>query len=179
MTTQLIDEKPSQGGGSVTIRQFGNDRTTAYADGTLFVMERVFDAPRELVWKVLTEPERVARWWGRHNTVTIVEEMDVRVGGTWRFVSRAPDREDVPFKGEFLELDPPARFVQTFTVDIPGMSDRVGVVTTTLEDLGGRTKLVETSHFPTVEELDEQVGVGMVDGALEQWDRLADEIAKG
>jgi uncharacterized protein YndB with AHSA1/START domain len=53
------------------------------------------------------------------------------------------------------------------------------VVTTTLEDIGGRTKLVETSHFPTVEELDEQVGVGMVDGALEQWDRLADEIAKG
>ncbi|HEY7131463.1 MAG TPA: SRPBCC domain-containing protein [Candidatus Limnocylindrales bacterium] len=179
MTTQLVDTDTAPGGETVAIRQFGNDRTTAYADGTLFVMERVFDAPRELVWDVITNPDRIGRWWGRHHTVTIVEEQDVRVGGRWRYVSRAPDRADVPFKGEFLELDPPARLVYTFTVDIPGMSDVVGVITTTLEDVDGQTRLVETSRFDSVEQLDEQVGVGMVDGALEQWDRLADEIARG
>lgn len=179
MTTQLVDTTATQGAGTMSVRHFGNDRTIADADGTLFVMERVFDAPRELVWDVITNPDRIGRWWGRHHTVTIVEEQDVRVGGRWRYVSRASDRADVPFQGEFLELDPPARLVYTFTVDIPGMSDQVGVITTTLEDVDGKTRLVETSRFDTVEQLDEQVGVGMVDGALEQWDRLADEIARG
>jgi uncharacterized protein YndB with AHSA1/START domain len=179
MTSQLVDNATTPEGEIMAIRHFGNDRTIADADATLFVMERVFDAPRELVWDVITNPERIGRWWGRHHTETIVEEQDVRVGGRWRYVSRASDREDVPFQGEFLELDPPARLVYTFTVDIPGMSDTVGVITTTLEDVDGRTRLTETSRFDSVEQLDEQVGVGMVDGALEQWDRLADEIARG
>ena len=66
------------------MQQLGNERTTAYADGLDLVMERVFDAPRDLVWAVITDPERVTHWWGPHGYTTTVEEMDVRPGGRWR-----------------------------------------------------------------------------------------------
>ena len=65
----------------MTVKQLGNETTTVYADGAEFVMERLFDAPRELVWKALTEAERIPRWWGKRHTTMTVEEMDVRVGG--------------------------------------------------------------------------------------------------
>ena len=85
------------------------DTTTVYSDGGDLVFERTFDAPREQVWKAFTDPEIVPRWWGQHGTTTIVEEMDVRPGGEWRYVSRDRDREDVVFYGEYLEIDPPER----------------------------------------------------------------------
>ena len=65
----------------MTVNQLGNENTTVYADGAEFVMERTFDAPRELVWQALTDPARIPQWWGpRHHTMT-VDEMEVRVGG--------------------------------------------------------------------------------------------------
>ena len=66
------------------------ETTTIYSDGADLVFERTFDAPREQVWKAFTDPELIPRWWGPHGTTTTVAEMDVRVGGTWRYVSRAP-----------------------------------------------------------------------------------------
>ena len=71
------------------------DTTAVYSDGGDLVFERTFDAPRDRVWQAFTDPELVPRWWGKHGTTTIVEEMDVRPGGKWRYVSRDPDREDV------------------------------------------------------------------------------------
>jgi uncharacterized protein YndB with AHSA1/START domain len=180
MTAQPATTDPKQGAATMALRQLGNERTTAYTDGLEFVMERQLDAPRDLVWRAITEADRIARWWGPHNTSTEVLEQDFRVGGAWRYVSHAPDREPVPFKGRFLEIDVPAGIVYTFTVDIPGMSDVEGVITTALVDLGdGRTRLTERSTFASAEQLQEQIDVGMVRGALEQWDRLADEIARG
>ena len=163
----------------MAVQQLGNDRTTAYADGLEFVMERVFDAPRDLVWTVITDPERVTRWWGPHGYTTTVEAMQVRPGGRWRYINHTTGGEDVAFKGEYLEVDAPERLVYTFILDIPGFDDKAGVVTMTLEDVGGRTKLTERSQFPTIEDLEMQIGVGMVRGALETYDRLADEIARG
>ncbi len=162
----------------MTVQQLGNDRTSVTRDGLDIVFERVFDAPRELVWKVMTDPERVPRWWGPHGYTTTVVEMDVRPGGRWRFITHTTGGEDIPFAGEYLEVQPPERIVRTFSVDIPGFGEP-GLETLTLEDLGGRTKLVERSHFRSAEELEGQLAVGMVGGALDQYDRLADDIARG
>ena len=97
------------------------DTTTIYSDGGDLTFERTFDAPRELVWKAFTDPNLVPRWWGPHGTTTTVAEMDVRPGGAWRYVSRAADRDDVTFYGEYLEVDPPKSFKWTFMFDVEGV----------------------------------------------------------
>lgn len=164
----------------MAVRQLGNDRTTVYTDGLEIVFERVFDAPIDLVWAVMTNPDRVTNWWGPRGYTTTVEAMDLRVGGAWRYINHTTGGEDIPFKGEYLEVEPGRKIVRTFIVDLPGLEDKVGIETMTLEDLGGGfTKLVERSHFPSVEEMEGQIEVGMVAGALDTYDRLAEEIAKG
>ena len=162
------------------ITQLGNERTTAYTEGAELVMERVFDAPRELVWSVLTDPARVPHWWGPRETTMTVVEMDVRPGGRWRWISHSSEG-DAPFTGEYLEVDPPERLVRTEIFDVPPFNDPSGaaIETMTLEDLGGRTKLVSRSRFPSVESLEGALATGMIGGALETYDRMAEAIAKG
>jgi len=153
--------------------------TTIYSEGGDLVFERTFDAPREQVWKALTDPELIPRWWGPHGTTTTVEEMDVRPGGRWRFVSRGPDREDVAFYGEFLEIDPPKRYRWTFLFDVDGAGPQGGPETHTLEDLGGRTKVTSVGHLGSPEVIDAALATGMVRGAIETWDRLEALLAQG
>lgn len=163
----------------MTPTQLGNDRTTAYTEGSDLVMERVFDAPRELVWKVITDPERVTNWWGPRGYTTTVVEMDVRVGGTWRWINHTTGGEDAPFKGEYLEVDPPKRLVQTEIFDVPPFNEQHAVNTLTLEAIGNQTKLTARSHFPDVASLEGALATGMIGGALDTYDRMAEEIAKG
>jgi uncharacterized protein YndB with AHSA1/START domain len=163
----------------MAIQQLGNERTTAYTDGADLVMERIFDAPRDLVWNVMNDPERVTNWWGPQGYTTTVEEMDVRPGGRWRWINHTTGGEDAPFKGEYLEVEPPARTVRTFIFDVPGFDDREAVETMVLEDLGRRTKVTARTRFPSVEDLQGALATGMIRGALETYDRLAGEIAKG
>jgi uncharacterized protein YndB with AHSA1/START domain len=155
------------------------DTTTIYSDGGDLTFERTFDAPREKVWKAITDPEAVPHWWGKHGTTTIVEEMDVRPGGKWRYVSRAGDRDDVTFYGEYLEVDPPRGFKWTFMFDVEGIGPMGGPETWILEDLGGRTKVISTGHMGSVEVLEGALATGMVEGALETWDRLEALLAEG
>jgi uncharacterized protein YndB with AHSA1/START domain len=163
----------------MTAQQLGNDRTTAYVDGAELVIERIFDAPRDLVWKVMNDPERVTNWWGPHGYTTTVEEMDVRVGGKWRWINHTTGGEDAAFMGEYLEVVPPERIVQTEIFDAPGFDDKAAINTLTFEDLGNRTKVTARSRFPSVEDLEGALATGMIRGALETYDRLAGEIAKG
>ena len=155
------------------------DTTTIYSDGGDLTFERTFDAPRELVWKAFTDPNLVPRWWGPHGTTTTVAEMDVRPGGAWRYVSRAADRDDVTFYGEYLEVDPPKSFKWTFMFDVDGVGPMGGPETFTLEEVGGRTKVTSVGHMGSVEALEGAVASGMVAGALETWDRLAALLAEG
>ena len=100
-------------------------------------MERVFDAPRDLVWRAHTEPELLAQWWGRGNKLDI-ERFEPERGGHWRFVEHGPEG-DSGFEGRFREVTPQERLVQTFEWD--GMPGYVVVNTATFEDLGdGRTQ---------------------------------------
>jgi uncharacterized protein YndB with AHSA1/START domain len=167
-----------EGAEPVTVQELGNERTRVHVDGLDVVFERIFDAPRELVWRVYTEPDRIARWWGTEGSTTEVVTMDLRPGGSWHYISYAPDREPIGFRGDYLEVEPPERIVRTFIVDVPDFPP--GRETMTLEDLGdGRTRLIERGHFGSVAEIEQQVEIGMVAGALGMYDRLADEIGRG
>jgi uncharacterized protein YndB with AHSA1/START domain len=158
----------------------GSTNTTAvYSDGGDLTFERTFDAPRDKVWKAFTVPEAIPRWWGKHGTTTIVEEMDVRPGGKWRYISRDSDREEVAFYGEYLEVDPPKGFKWTFMFDVEGVGPMGGPETFIFEDVGGKTKITSTGHMGSVEVLEGALSTGMVAGALETWDRLAALLAEG
>jgi uncharacterized protein YndB with AHSA1/START domain len=154
------------------------DTTAVYSDGGDLTFERTFDAPREQVWKAFTDPAIVPHWWGKHGTTTIVEEMDVRPGGKWRYVNRADDREEVAFYGEYLEVDPPQGFKWTFMFDVEGVGPMGGPETFVFEEVGGKTKVISTGHMGSVEVLEGALSTGMVPGALETWDRLAELLAK-
>jgi uncharacterized protein YndB with AHSA1/START domain len=138
-------------------------------------IERTFDAPREVVWRALTDPELVAQWWGRGNKM-VIERMEVKRGGHWRFVEHT-DQGQHGFEGRYSEVSPPERMVQTFEWD--GMPGHVALETMTLEDLGnGRTKLVTTSLFHTVEDRDGMLKSGMEGGVNQSYEALDRLLAK-
>ena len=162
-----------------------NDQQEATAGTTVvttpsdreIVSERVFDAPRDRVFAAYTDPELIPQWWGPRGTTTIVDQMDVRPGGAWRFVNRGSDGSETAFRGTYREVTPPERIVQTFEWE--GMPGHVVVETATFEDLGGRTKVTATSLFHTSEERDGMLASGMESGLTETHDRLAELLAKG
>jgi uncharacterized protein YndB with AHSA1/START domain len=146
--------------------------TTIYSEGGDLVFERTFDAPRALVWRAFTDPDLIPRWWGPHGTTTTVEALDVRPGGAWRYVSSAPDRDDVAFFGEFLEVDPPNGFRWTFRFDVEGVGPQGGPETHSFEEIDGKTFVRSVGHIGSPEGIDAALATGMVKGALETWDRL-------
>ena len=132
-------------------------------------IERIFDAPRERVWRAFTDPDLVAQWWGRGNRL-VIERMEVERGGHWRYVEHAPDGAH-GFEGRYREVTPPERLVQTFEWD--GMPGYVAVETAIFEDLGdGRTKVTTTSLFHTTEERDGMLNSGMEIGLAESYAAL-------
>ncbi|HEX8102765.1 MAG TPA: SRPBCC family protein [Solirubrobacteraceae bacterium] len=133
-------------------------------------VERVFDAPRDRVFALYTDPELIPEWWGPHGTTAIVEAMDVRRGGRWRFVFRDGQGAGLAFHGSYREVTPPERIVQTFEWE--GMPGHVSVETATFEDLGDRTRVVTTSIFHTPEERDGMLASGMEGGLNETYQRL-------
>jgi uncharacterized protein YndB with AHSA1/START domain len=139
-------------------------------------VERIFDAPRDRVFELFTDPELVPEWWGPRGTTTIVDEMDVRNGGSWRYVTRNSDGSETAFRGTYREVSPPDRIVQTFEWE--GMPGHVSVDTAVFEDLGDRTKLVSTSIFHTSEERDGMLGSGMEQGLNETYERFDELIER-
>ncbi len=120
------------------------------------VVERVFNAPREKVWRAHSEPALVAQWWGGGNKLEI-EQFEFARGGHWRFVSHA-DGENHGFEGRFREINPMDLIDQTFDWD--GMPGHANVESSVFEDLGdGRTKITNTSMFMTAEERDGMFGM--------------------
>jgi uncharacterized protein YndB with AHSA1/START domain len=139
-------------------------------------IEREFDAPRDRVFAVYTDPDLIPEWWGPRGSTAEVVEMDVRTGGDWRFVQHSPDGSQTGFRGTYREVSPPERIVQTFEWD--GMPGYVSVETATFEDLGDRTKVVTTSVFHTTEERDGMLGSGMEGGLNDTYARLDELLAR-
>jgi uncharacterized protein YndB with AHSA1/START domain len=148
---------------------------TTPADREIHV-ERVFDAPRDRVFAAYTDPDLIPEWYGPRDTTTIVDTMDVRAGGSWRFVMRSSDGSESGFRGTYREVTPPERIVQTFEWE--GMPGHVSVETAVFEDLGDRTKVTTTSVFHTTEERDGMLGSGMEGGMNETYQRLDEVLAR-
>lgn len=143
----------------------------SFPSETEMVMEREFDAPRELVFDAHLNPETIPQWWGWRESSTKVVEMDVRVGGKWRFISRNRDGQEIVFFGEYSEITPPERFINTFGFE--GMPGEPGEETYSFIDLGNGRTLLRVHSFTTGEEFD-----GMEEGANESYDQLDEYLAE-
>ena len=132
-------------------------------------IERIFDAPRDRVWRAHTDPKLLAQWWGRGNKL-VIERFELERGGHWRFVEDGPDGVH-GFEGRFREVTPQERLVQTFEWD--GMPGYTVLNTLELQDLGdGRTRVVATSLFFTTEERDGMLQSGMEQGLNQSYEAL-------
>jgi len=123
-------------------------------------VERVFDAPREHVFSIWTDPALIPEWWGDG---TVVEEMDVRPGGRWRFRTAYG-----PVEGEYREVVAPERLVQTFQDHLQTLE---------FEDVDGKTKLTQTMHFDSTEQRDTTMNYGVEAGAEAGFERI-DSVLK-
>jgi uncharacterized protein YndB with AHSA1/START domain len=147
-------------------------------DPRSIIATRVFDAPRELVWKAWTDPEHLAQWWGPDGFSTTTSAYDLRPGGVWRFVMHGPDGRDYQNRITFDEIVKPERIAYHH-----GGGDDVEPVqfrtTVTFEDISGKTRLTLHAVFPSAaarERVIKQYGADK--GAVQTLSRLADYLAK-
>lgn len=137
---------------------------------------RTFDAPRTLLFEVITKPEHVHNWYGPTSLTIKVCEIDLRVGGKWRYVLQAPDGSEYAFSGEYLEIVPPERLVSTEWYEaIPGADY---IATVTLEEKDGKTTFTNLLRYRSKEHRDGHVASGMEPGMRESYGRLDDLLAE-
>jgi uncharacterized protein YndB with AHSA1/START domain len=142
---------------------------------TEVVITREFNAPAALVYEAMSKPEHVRRWWGLRGSNLLVCEMDVRVGGKWRYVLGEEGGEQHAFSGEYKEIDPPGKIVFTERYEpIPG-SDHV--ITSTLTERDGRTILRAHMSYASREQRDGHLQSGMEHGLQETYQRLDELLA--
>jgi uncharacterized protein YndB with AHSA1/START domain len=143
------------------------------------VLTRVFDAPRSLVFDAFTKPELLKRWFGPRCWSLVVCDVDLRVGGGFRFVLQRDDGQQMGMRGTYLEIVPPERAVHMESYDdYPGESR----VTAVLTEHDGRTTLTATILYPSREVRDIVMNSGMAGGAGESYDKLAEilvELTRG
>lgn len=140
------------------------------------VITRTFDAPRDLVFKTITDPTLVPQWWGPKRFTTIVDRMEMRPGGIWRYIQRDAEGNEYAFHGVYHEIVSPERIVQTF--EFEGVPGHVSLETVMLEEQNGKTKWTSTAVFQSLEDRDGMVQSGMEGGAIELMDRLAELVEK-
>jgi uncharacterized protein YndB with AHSA1/START domain len=146
----------------------GNATVTLPADEQILIT-REFDAPKHLVYKAWTTPELVKRWWSGERGEVTLAEIDLRVGGSWRYVMSG-DGFEVGFHGEYRELVPNERIVSTEVFE--GMPDAASLNTLTLTETGGRTLLTVLVQHSSKEHRDGHVNSGMEGGLQESLDAL-------
>jgi len=147
--------------------------TVSTPSDTEIRMTRLFDAPRRLVFEAMTKAEHIKRWWGALGDGYSVPvcEVDLRVGGAWRFVNRHPKGE-AEFYGVYREIAPPDRLV--FTEIYAPFPDAESVVTSVLAEENGKTRMTVTARYPSLEVRDMVLKTGMAEGAAKSYDRLED-----
>jgi uncharacterized protein YndB with AHSA1/START domain len=143
------------------------------------VITREFDAPRELVFKVVTDPELLPQWWGPRYLSTIVDKMDVRPGGQWRFLNRDAQGNEYAFHGVYHEVLAPERIIDTFEFEGLPETGHVTLETLRLVELpGGRTRLITQSVFQSVIDRDAALQSSMESGINDTYDRLSEILEK-
>jgi uncharacterized protein YndB with AHSA1/START domain len=150
----------------------GTAKVSTPADNQILIT-REFNAPKRLVWRAYTTPELIKRWWsGDKGTVTSAE-VDLRVGGKWRYVMEANGGFEVAFRGEFHEIQPEDRLVNTEIFEgIPDPDDHAGLVTVTLTEKDGRTFMEMLCEYRDQTDRDAVIQSGMEGGMQESMDAL-------
>jgi uncharacterized protein YndB with AHSA1/START domain len=150
----------------------GTAKVTLPTDNQILIT-REFNAPRRLVWTAYTTPELVKRWWsGQKGTVTSAD-IDLRVGGKWRYVMVADGGFEVAFRGEFREIVPDERLVNTEIFEgIPDADDHAGLVTVTFTEKDGRTFMDMLCEYRDKTDRDAVIDSGMESGMQESMDAL-------
>jgi len=154
------------------------------ADDPVITITRMFDAPRELVWRAFTDPSYLARWFSPSGLSTPRCEVDVRPGGAWRIDMRTPDGTVYPNQGVYLEVVEPERLVWTDVVDetnAPAWGETAppsAVNTARFDDLGGTTKLTLTIRLASPADRDAMLAQGAVEGWNSSLDQLAELLAE-
>lgn len=143
----------------------------APAGQPVITMTRSFNAPRMLVWKAMSEPQHLVRWWGPHGHTNKALEFDFRVGGRWRIETTTTDGQVINFFGEFREIEAPRRLTQTFAFD--GLPEGLySVDTVELDEVDGRTIYRASSLMPDPASRDGMLESGMETGVVEGFERL-------
>ena len=137
------------------------------------LITREFEAPRHLVYKAWTTPELVKRWWHANRGQVTIAEIDLRVGGVWRYVSVTESGMEVAFHGEYREITPNERIVSTEVYEgIPDAEQHAALNTLTLTERDGRTLLTVLVEHPTKEGRDAHINSGMEPGMQDAFDLL-------
>jgi uncharacterized protein YndB with AHSA1/START domain len=139
----------------------------------MITLTREFNAPRELVFKAMTDPNLVTQWWGFRNTTTTIDKLEAKAGGVWRFVDRDADGNEFAFRGVYHDVTRPERLVYTF--EFEGMPGHVLLETILLEERDGKTFVTDSSVFQSVEARDGMLEAGLESGAAESWSMM-DEL---
>ncbi len=142
------------------------------------VITREFDAPPELVFKAMTDPELLPQWWGPRYLSTEVDTMDVRPGGQWRFIQRNAEGNEFAFHGVYHEVLAPERIIDTFEFEGLPETGHVTLETMKFEALpGGRTRFTTQSVFQSLADRDGMLQSGMELGINDSYERI-DELLK-
>jgi len=158
----------------MTTRQVGKMTVRVISDLEV-ELTREFNAPRRLVFEAMTTPEHIKRWWGTRGASMIVCDVDFRPGGRYRFVIRKDRGQEYAFRGEYMEITPPERIVQTF--EFEGMPGSISYETLTLTEQDGKTTLRARSRMESIDALNAMLQSGMEAGAAETYDRLEELLA--
>ena len=140
------------------------------------IVTRLFDVPREKLFRAMNDPQLIPQWWGPRYLTTTVDQMEPRPGGSWRFVQQGASGDQHAFHGVYHGITAPERMVMTFEYE--GEPGHVALQTITLEDVGGKTLLREHTVFQSLADRDGMVQSGMEVGVNDSMERLEELLAK-
>jgi uncharacterized protein YndB with AHSA1/START domain len=161
-----------------------SEKTTITPDveAKQLTLERVFDAPRELVFKAWSEAERLKQWWGPKSWPLVYCEVDFQPGGVWHYAMQGPDGTKSWGKGVYTEIVVPSRiaFTDGFSDEAGNINESMPTMTIAVDfiDEGGKTRVVSRAEFASSEDLEALIKMGMIEGVKETWDLLEEYLAR-
>jgi uncharacterized protein YndB with AHSA1/START domain len=148
-----------------------NVEFTAESGKQMIVITQIFDAPRDLVWKIITDPKLLSKWWGPKVLRTEVEKMEVKTGGSWRVIQHDNEGNEFAFHGVYHDVRP---YHVTRTMEWEGMPGHVLLETVKMEENNGKTTVTNNTVFQSVEDRDGMIETGMKGGVDESYERFAE-----
>jgi uncharacterized protein YndB with AHSA1/START domain len=155
----------------------GSGNTDMQIRDNTVVFTHDYDAPRDLVFETWTDKDLIPSWWGSEGFTTVVEKMEVKPAGAWRFIQRDAAGKEYAFHGIYHDVSRPCRIVSTYEYE--GMPGKVILDTITFDELpGSKTRLTSYSVFQSKDDLDGMLEENMEDGSKKSYERLGDLLSK-